>query len=183
MSRRIRREQSTLFSYKPICANYYFFQKSSKTVIGGRRLCSVFRYQFSIVLATCSGSFSLPDSRRYCHRSRRVPLHLAVKGDHLQDRPLALIKVFWQPNAASNCLPLTFVETIQRINVRTAVTIFSEESGNSFCRMIGAHHDTAGHTRNAILCFIRSRAFHCHGQNRSVQCLLPAMPALASTAP
>lgn len=88
-SRRIRREQST-FSHKPICANYYFFQKSSKTVIGGRRLCSVFRYQFSIVLATCSGTFFLPDSRRYCHRSRRVPLHLAVKGDHLQDRPLAL---------------------------------------------------------------------------------------------
>lgn len=52
-SRRIRREQITLFRHNPIGANYYFFQKSSKTVIGGRRLCSVFRYQFSIVLATC----------------------------------------------------------------------------------------------------------------------------------
>lgn len=88
-SRRIRREQITLFAQTIMC-KLLLFQKSSKTVIGGRRLCSVFRYQFSIVLATCSGTFSLPDSRRYCHRSRRVPLHLAEKGDHLPDRPLAL---------------------------------------------------------------------------------------------
>lgn len=88
-SRRIRREQITLFAQTIMCKLLLFPE-----IIENGNWRTAFMFGFQIPVLYCSGDlfrYVFPsDSRRYCHRSRRVPLHLAEKGDHLPDRPLAL---------------------------------------------------------------------------------------------
>ena len=50
-------------------------------------------------------------------------------------------------------LALTLVQAEDRVDVGAAVAVLGEETGDRFCRMVGADHDAFGHPGNAVLRF------------------------------
>ena len=50
-------------------------------------------------------------------------------------------------------LTLTLVQAEDRVDVGAAVAVLGEETGDRFCRMVGADHDAFGHPGNTVLRF------------------------------
>ena len=50
-------------------------------------------------------------------------------------------------------LTLTLVKTEDRVNIGAAVAVFGEETGDRFCRVVGADDNAFGHPGDAVLRF------------------------------
>ena len=73
---------------------------------------------------------------------------------------------------------LTLVQTENRVNVGAAIAIFGEETGDGFCRMVGADNHAFGHSGDAVLGFHTLASFLVAANKiaqlnaRFAQCLL-----------